>query len=172
MVVFVKVLLVTLNCVRRRIHIIIDVLIIFIFYNDNIIIIIIIINRMKNMCQGEKRALIIEPELAYGARGAGRDIPSSATLKFTVELIAIKDSKAPQQRGAPPNIFEEMDTNKDANIDYDEMEAWFKHRDPRGTGIPPNVWEREDKDQNRLISWDEFSGPKGSDRPREMFPEL
>lgn len=95
------------------------------------------------MCKGEKRVLIIEPELGYGVSGAGRDIPGGATLKFTLELMDIKDSKSPPRR--TPNIFDEMDTNKDLTIDYAEMEAWFIRQNPGSKGIPPNVWEKEDK---------------------------
>ena len=45
---------------------------------------------LQLMRPGERRLVIIPPELAYGARGSPPKIPRDATLVFEMELLGIK----------------------------------------------------------------------------------
>ena len=45
---------------------------------------------VAGMIIGEKRELVIPPDLGYGSRGAGDVIPPDATLLFEVELLAVE----------------------------------------------------------------------------------
>jgi len=45
---------------------------------------------MQLVGEGGMIELTIPPNLGYGSRGAGRDVPPNATLHFLVELIKVQ----------------------------------------------------------------------------------
>ena len=45
---------------------------------------------VQGMKVGGQRRLVLPPEFAYGARGAGNVIPPNATLVFDVELLDVR----------------------------------------------------------------------------------
>lgn len=104
------------------------------------------------MCLGDKNELVIPPSLGYGASGAGQDIPGGATLRFSVDLVGINDSKLNVEQA--PNVFKEMDTNRDLMISHEEMAHWFAtHHPDKLTSIPSGLFEREDKNGVRRIEF-------------------
>uniref|UniRef100_A0A8C3I4N0 peptidylprolyl isomerase n=1 Tax=Chrysemys picta bellii TaxID=8478 RepID=A0A8C3I4N0_CHRPI len=44
---------------------------------------------LLDMCVGEKRRVIIPPQLAYGKRGSPPAVPADAVLQFDVELVGL-----------------------------------------------------------------------------------
>jgi hypothetical protein len=98
------------------------------------------------MCLGEKKTLVLPPDLAYASKGAGADIPPHATLRFVVDLVGVNDNSVNLTPTADPNIFSEMDSNRDLMISYGEMENWFRTMHPdKLDRIPAGLFEREDK---------------------------
>eukprot|EP00392_Amoebophrya_sp_AT5.2_P016868 g17175.t1 len=51
---------------------------------------------MQLMVQGDKWEMYIPPELAYGERAMGQDIPAGSTLVFTMEIMKIKGATKPK----------------------------------------------------------------------------
>merc|ERR1712102_266437 len=74
------------------------------------------------MCVGEKRKLIVPPELGYGDQGAGDIIPGGATLYFDIELLEAED-------GPPPvNVFKQIDNDVDNQISREELSGYLKQQ--------------------------------------------
>jgi hypothetical protein len=146
---------------------------------------------LVGLCVGAKAILTIPPELGYGSRGAGADIPADATLSFEVEVMG--RGEAPPE----PNLFKDLDTNKDTKLSKEEVLAYFKKQGQEK--LPDGLWDGEDKDGDGahrsaaqhlprvtsrgrhpldltrvtrvpsagFITWEEFGGPKGKTPPKD-----
>merc|ERR1711887_498236 len=74
------------------------------------------------MCVGEKRNLIVPPQLGYGDQGAGDIIPGGATLHFEVELMGIEEGPT------PVNVFQQIDADGDKALTRDEISSYLKQQ--------------------------------------------
>jgi len=75
------------------------------------------------MCVGEKRRLIVPPELGYGDQGAGEIIPGGATLFFDIELLETEDGPA------PVNVFKQIDIDADSALSREELSVYLKQQE-------------------------------------------
>ena len=103
--------------------------------------------------------MIVPPDLAYGQRGRGLEVPVNATLTFDVEILGVS-AETPK----PPNMFVMLDKDGDGKISKEEMERYFTDK---GGSIPHGLFQQEDKDHDGFVSWQEFTGPKGDAPPNE-----
>ena len=99
------------------------------------------------LCKGAKATLVIPPDLGYGEKGAGRDIPGGATLNFDVEVMSV--ALPPPE----PNLFHELDVNTDCKLTAEEVLAHFKGHGQNE--LPAGLMENEDKNKDGFISWEE-----------------
>ena len=78
---------------------------------------------MIGLCKGAKAILIIPPEMGYGDRGAGRDIPGGATLNFDVEVVDIYWKASPTATTSASQVDAEMigDVSAGSNEAKDEI---------------------------------------------------
>merc|ERR1712212_686977 len=113
------------------------------------------------MCIGEKRRLIVPPELGYGDQGAGEVIPGGATLYFDIELLDTEEG--PQ----PVNVFKQIDLDSDAALSREELSVYLKQQveamaqaGGEQAQQAQEIFSHEDKDKDGYISHEEFSGPK------------
>ncbi|XP_055809518.1 uncharacterized protein LOC129879813 [Solanum dulcamara] len=121
---------------------------------------------LLDICEGEKRKLVIPPNLAYGD-AAHDKIPAKSTLIFEVECLKVEDGPN------PINVFKEIDSDQDGKLSRHEVGEFLKRQLSQAYSQPgaqqdmqdhgsmlDEVFKHEDKDNDGYITRDEFSGPK------------
>ncbi|KAG7457828.1 hypothetical protein MATL_G00231390 [Megalops atlanticus] len=126
---------------------------------------------LKDMCVGEKRTLIIPPHLGYGERGVDGEVPGSAVLVFDVEMVDMEEG-LPEgymfiwNGEVSPNLFNEMDKNKDNLVEPSEFTDYIARQVNEGKGrlapgfdahrIIENMFSNQDRNSDGKITRDEF----------------
>jgi len=125
---------------------------------------------LLDMCVGEKRTLVVPPELAYGEYGAGEAIPGGATLKFNIELVKIDDA-APTDT----SLFDEIDTDDDKKLSMAEIKVWLSSSqeldDKLATETAESTLTSEDQNKDGFIDLQEFMSNSAGDGADEDFAD-
>ncbi|KAG5842210.1 peptidyl-prolyl cis-trans isomerase FKBP9 [Anguilla anguilla] len=126
---------------------------------------------LKDMCVGEKRILVIPPHLGYGERGVEGEVPGSAVLVFDIEMISLEEGLPDGymfiwNSEVSPNLFTEMDKNKDSNVEPSEFTDYILRQVNDGKGrlapgfdanrIIDNMFSNQDRNSDGKITADEF----------------
>jgi FK506-binding protein 14 len=120
---------------------------------------------LTGLCQGARATLLITPELAYAAADQAQvdGVPAQATLKFDVEVLGVRQ----------PEMFEQIDSNRDGRFDPDELRAYFIGQNLHDNNAPvSDMFHLLDKDRDGFVSWKEFDGPKGKEAPKPLSTTL
>ncbi|XP_030645083.1 peptidyl-prolyl cis-trans isomerase FKBP9 [Chanos chanos] len=126
---------------------------------------------MIGMCVGEKRRLVVPPHLAYGERGVDGEVPSSAVLVFEIELMELEEG-LPEgymfvwNGDVSPDLFIEMDKNKDEQVDPTEFSDYILRQVDEGKGrlapgfdqhrIIESMFDNQDRNKDGRITEEEF----------------
>ncbi|MBN3305500.1 FKBP9 isomerase, partial [Amia calva] len=126
---------------------------------------------LKDMCVGEKRTLVIPPHLGYGERGVDGEVPGSAVLVFDIEMVDLEEG-LPEgymfiwNGDVSPDLFTEMDKNKDGHVDSVEFSDYIHRQVSTGKGrlapgmdpnrIIDNMFSNQDRNSDGMITEDEF----------------
>ncbi|KAA0710375.1 Peptidyl-prolyl cis-trans isomerase FKBP9 [Triplophysa tibetana] len=126
---------------------------------------------LLGMCVGEKRKLVIPPHLAYGERGVDDEVPGSAVLVFDVEMVEMEEG-LPEgymfiwNGEVSPDLFSEMDKNKDKEVDRTEFSEYILQQVEDGKGrlapgfeqqrIMDNMYDNQDRNKDGKITETEF----------------
>ncbi|KAF4073953.1 hypothetical protein AMELA_G00248910 [Ameiurus melas] len=126
---------------------------------------------LLGMCVGEKREAVVPPHLGYGERGVDGEVPGSAVLVFNIELMGVEEG-LPEgymfiwNNEVSPNLFSEMDKNKDLQVDPTEFSDYIMLQVAEGKGrlapgydpqrIIENMFNNQDRNKDGRITEEEF----------------
>ncbi|XP_075702033.1 peptidyl-prolyl cis-trans isomerase FKBP10 [Rhinoderma darwinii] len=125
---------------------------------------------LTGMCVGERKTVVVPPHLGHGESGA-RGVPSSAVMKFEIELIhreeGVPDGYLFIWLGdTPENLFEAMDLDKNGEVPLEEFSTFLKAQEKEGKGrfLPgvdrersiSDMFVNQDRNKDAKITADEL----------------
>lgn len=137
---------------------------------------------LRGMCEGERRLVTVPPHLGHGERGA-TGVPSSAVLVFDIELMSFEKGVPPGYlfvwlQDSPPDLFEALDVNKNAEVPQEEFGEFIKLQVEEGKGrIKPgltmeqvvvDMFRNQDRNKDGVITADELKLKVDEDKERDQ----